>query len=281
MTLLRILVCMLAGLIAYSQECHAATINAGNMESMSTACSDGTKVFGVAGNGVISSSLYIEKNGKLIYANDEFEDIQHIWSVYCSRYAIILMGIHGSYYSGSAVTVDKNKIATKFITGSRMPAQYEETNDKLTVKVYGDDRQGEDKTIVWQQVFTKPFIVPSSIKSNGTANIDMNTALPGSPQKNIRLTTMASCCSTTKEDDFTVIAYIDENNLGNIAVIASYTINDSTSTKYTANIPFIGTNSLCIDGKIRVSGKLGNELQSALVYYDAEKENFAVEFISQ
>ena len=44
-------------------------------------------------------------------------------------------------------------------------------------------RCGEDKTIVWQHVFTKPFIVPSSINTNGTANIDMNAALPGSSRR--------------------------------------------------------------------------------------------------
>ncbi len=258
-------------LLLRANNSYALEIHASQLESASLACTDGTKVFGIKENGVISSALLMEKDGFILYYNPEFEDIQHIFGVYCLQNAVVVTGVFGVATLASAFPFSDESPYPEKVGGNRRGPRIEESQGKTTINSYYDDPfwsvDGEDE-IIKSVSFYKPFKAGLSTRYSEKVTFFPEMRIANPVEQTVQLSTITTC------GDNTVLAYTDKKGASYMSIEdASASINSGCYTsKYTEPLPFIATNSMCVDGETYLFGMQENTLQAAKFYYDAEEK---------
>jgi hypothetical protein len=251
--------------------CDAIHVDAAQLEAVSLACSDGTRVFGIQGNGVTSSVLLVEKDGIALYYNDAFEEIQHINGIYCLKNGIVIMGMHGPYFSTSVIPFNYDGLWPENIGVTRSPACIEESMDATKVSLYGDDRHGDDDTIIKSTIFYKLF------QANIGANTTKVTYSPkvhifGAVEKDVYLSTMSACYGENAPDAYTIMAYTDDKGKSYVS-IGDWALSDvGYAATYTMPLPFTATNSMCFNGETYLFGLQEDELRATRLSFTANGE---------
>lgn len=244
-------------------------ISAASLEAASLSCSDGTKVFGIKKDGVVSSAILVEKDGVSLFYDDEFEDIQHIQSIYCLKNAIVITGTHGAYFGTSVLPFSYEGITSEKIGATRRPVGIDENDEKTVLSVYGDDREGEQNKIIRSFTFYKPFKARIGAQARKVKFSEEIEILYPSKQ-NVSISTIASCYNRQIEDDYTLMAYTDKTGASYAALKSDDPAENARN--YRASLPFTATNSMCLNGSIYLFGLRGNTLQAARFSFDAHGE---------
>ena len=247
---------------------YALELHASQLESASLACTDGTKVFGIKGNGAVSSALLVEKDGFILYYNPEFEDIQHILGVYCLQNAVVVTGVFGVGIVANAFPFSDCRPYPEKVGGNRRGVRIEESQGKTTINSYYDDPfwsvDGKDE-IIKSVSFYKPFKAGLSILYDEKVTFFPEMQIKNPVEQTVQLSTITTCYGRKAPGMYTVLAYTDAKG-------ESYTsVKDyGDPTNYTAPLPFIATNSMCVDGETYFFGMQESLLRAAKLALDAQ-----------
>jgi hypothetical protein len=251
--------------------CDAIHVDAAQLEAASLACSDGTRVFGIQGNGVISSVLLVEKDGIALYYNDAFEDIQHINGIYCLKNGIVIMGMHGPYFSTSVIPFNYDGLWPENIGATRSSPCIEESMGETKVSLYGDDRHGDDGVIIKSTIFYKSFQV--NIGSNTIkVTYSPKVRIVGEVEKDVSLSTISTCYGENAPDTYTIMAYTDDKGRSYMSIGDEALSDVGYAATYTMPLPFPATNSMCFNGETYLFGLLEDELRAARLSFTANGE---------
>ena len=244
----------------------------GEIEAAQTNCSGGTSVFSVYREDVGSSHIYMTKNDNIVYSNESFENMQHIFSFLCMRHAIVVVGTNSSYLGTSVLTVHNGVVELTNFTGHRAPARVHSSKNATIVDIYGDDRRGMDTTVTQHAAFTDVFSV-DSVRPAMPLSLAAGYAPAG--EKKEYILTARSLCEVAHGNSFDTIeaiAYTEDEQSGFI------TFTDppvGAQEKY--ELPFVITNSICTDSAVYFLGKDESSQRVLKFFYDKKTKKYVLQ----
>ena len=300
---------------AYAQ---TLTINK-RLDIVSTNCTGGTKVFGGQVNSEIRS-LYITKDNLLIYANRDYQDVFNFWSVLCLENVILIQGISNAWETMAAITANGETFSSKQIAAFKSRAKILSSPGQVRVQIYSQWPKDENSVgqeiefnkpfLVPEQYLPHPVNFSSSYtpvnapknasKRTSDKNGDRGDSAHSDSGNNLpaELTTMSSCYNAAADVHYTAISYTWASASANTP--ASTTQNAPNNPHafldvvaledfYTgpasifitgAELPFIATNSMCIEGDTYLFGKNSGKQEAAKISFNPEQKKFKLDPIS-
>jgi hypothetical protein len=243
------------------------------VEIASTECTDGTQVFGVYGS-VSGPKLYVIKNGKIVYANESYQDVREMWSVYCLKNAILIKGINNASASVAAITSFNGVVQSEQIAGYNGKIKISNDKDNTIVNVYGGWQENENipsETVT----FTNTFLANPQIPE---VKFDFKTNYVPAKKPGViaKLTSMSTCYSHAVDSHYTVSAYVQNNGKTYIDITSPDDMEDGDAKfmSQMMSIPFVAKNSMCIDENTYIFGKIDNKMQAAKIFYNEKEKKF-------
>jgi len=243
-----------------------------NLEIASTECTDGTQVFGVSGD--ISTKLYVIKNGKIVYYNDEYRDVRELWSVYCLKNAIVITGINNTNAAIAAITSFENTVQSEQVAGYIGKAKVLTENGTTVINIYEGWPENENvvsETATFSNNFEAALRIPEI-----RFDFKTNYSPVKKPGVIAQITAMSTCYNSLSDTHYTATSYVQNNKRTYVDVASSEKFQTDNQRAFNESmpIPFVAKNSMCIDNNTYIFGKVDDKLQAIKIFYDEIRKRF-------